>query len=696
MTMTVEGPGGITIDFPDGTDQATINEAMRKAAGVGHAPGIGMGRQLDLTPGNDPLANAEDAATAYVGGVVSGVPVVGGLAENWINDLADHLASGITGKPYNEVKAHNDLVFHDINEKHPLARGAGEITGGLAGYGAIGAAAPALMGGGSLPLVTRSGIAAASNAGISGLDTAARGGDMGDIARSAAIGGGLGAAAPVVGAAIGAGARPLAKKVLNFFNPIPGMRRSAANTLSEALATDSAVKDVPTRIRELGPESMLVDAGPTLRGWGQAVATPPGPARSLVLNALKQREAGATDRILNDMDTAFGPAENPLAATRGLKAQRDLEHQALPQVFSQAPPVDIRTPLDTIGQGLNKAVGPEKAALQKTWEYLTEALPSGGRRAVDDAETLQNAKIAIDNLIDYGDAGLGVAPGALSKTQGALALVRRQLNEALRQQVPGYSDVMDRSAHLARQMNQIESGTQVLDSGKAALRPDELAAEMAGLSPEEQAAKRLGTRSDVDRIVRQNANDRIALKKVLGGEGDWNREKLGTMYGSPSADKALATADREATFFDTKHRIVDNSETAPRLEAARLADPTRGAPGITAATAVLGGPTGAVAYGGIRGIQKTWQAIQGSIRRGRNLDIAKALVERDPQTLAQALARRAGVSTTADRTAGKFDALARALIGYEGSLRKGEDLPPPNTVLPAIGVGLQGIRAVLP
>jgi hypothetical protein len=441
---------------------------------------------------------------------------------------------------------------------------------------------------------------------------------------------------------------------------------------------------------------MLVDAGPTLRGWGQAVATPPGQPRAVVLNALKDREAGASGRILNDMDAAFGPAENPLQATRDIKGLRSIEHKALPPIFQSAPPVNTQAVLGTIGARLNKAVGPEAVALQKTWEYLTEKLQGGGRAAVSDAEMLHNAKEAIDNMIKYGDPGLGIAPGALAKEQGALSIVRKQLNQALRDQVPGYGNVMDESSKLAKQATQIEAGTAVLDSGKGAVRPDELASEWAALSPEEQVAKKLGTRSDVDRIVRQNANDRIALKKVLGGEGDWNREKLSTMYGAPATDRALSAADREATFFDTKHRIVDNSETAPRLEAARLADPERGAPGLTAVTAVLGGPAGAATYGGIRGIQNTWQAIQRSLRRGRNLDIAKALVEKNPQTLAQALARRAGASAKAERIAGKFDALARALIGYEGTLRGGQDLPSPNTALQMTGAGYSALKSLAP
>jgi hypothetical protein len=38
MTITVNGPNGVVINFPDGTDNATIDKAMRQAAGVGDQP----------------------------------------------------------------------------------------------------------------------------------------------------------------------------------------------------------------------------------------------------------------------------------------------------------------------------------------------------------------------------------------------------------------------------------------------------------------------------------------------------------------------------------------------------------------------------------------------------------------------------------------------------------------------------------
>src|SRR5208337_1276946 len=40
MPITVSGPGGVTVDFPDGTDHATMDKAMREKFGKGEAEAL--------------------------------------------------------------------------------------------------------------------------------------------------------------------------------------------------------------------------------------------------------------------------------------------------------------------------------------------------------------------------------------------------------------------------------------------------------------------------------------------------------------------------------------------------------------------------------------------------------------------------------------------------------------------------------
>ncbi len=427
------------------------------------------------------------------------------------------------------------------------------------------------------------------------------------------------------------------------------------------------------------------------------ISRAPGEPRTLILSDLKARDAGASGRILSDLDQNLGPAtHSPIAETNLVKAQKKVEGQVLPGIFQAAPPVDIRVPLGRIGQGLIKAVGPEKAALQKMWDYLTEPLQGGGRQAINDAETLHNAKDAIDTMVKYGDASLGIPAGALAREQGTLSAVRKQLNQALRDQVPGYGDVMDKLASLNRQGGQIKAGTEILRGGEATIHPQDLAAEMAGLSPEEQAAKRLGDRAAIDRTVRTNPNDRLALKQVTGGQGDFKRANLETMFGAGPAGEIGKTADREATFFDTKHRIVDNSETAPGQAAAKAMNPPPDSSlHLGPAVAAFGGADAGATYLAGRGFGKLIEGVQSALRSGRNSDLARAYISGNAATLADALMQRANrLGMAGQSVAPKVDALARALLGYEGSVRKGSDLAP--LALPAAVLGGAALNRFLP
>lgn len=71
-----------------------------------------------------------------------------------------------------------------------------------------------------------------------------------------------------------------------------------------------------------------------------------------------------------------------------------------------------------------------------------------------------------------------------------------------------------------------------------------------------------GARAEVDRLVGQAANDPAKLQQVMKGEGDWNRDKLRTMFGQERADAALNAIDRETAFYRTNNRVTSGSDTA--------------------------------------------------------------------------------------------------------------------------------------
>jgi hypothetical protein len=146
----------------------------------------------------------------------TGVPILGGLAnklnaatnaalapvvEPFLEKGPDTLDQPTFGERYRKSLDIQNKADEKFAEQHPVVDTAAKLTGGVASMGGAVMAAPKLMGAaGTLPqMVTRG---AGSGAVIGGLDAATRGED---VVKDAAINAAVGAAAPLVGRAIGKG-----------------------------------------------------------------------------------------------------------------------------------------------------------------------------------------------------------------------------------------------------------------------------------------------------------------------------------------------------------------------------------------------------------------------------------------------------------------------------------------------------------
>src|SRR5690606_27325941 len=124
----------------------------------------------------------------------------------------------------------------------PASALSGQLAGNLAAMGGIGSTAAGaealgMTGAKLLPRIAKS---ASSGALVSGADTAARGDGAEDIAGSAAIGGGIGGAIPVVGSALRAGAQAIGERVYPMINAALRPEAEAARRVGGALARDTA------------------------------------------------------------------------------------------------------------------------------------------------------------------------------------------------------------------------------------------------------------------------------------------------------------------------------------------------------------------------------------------------------------------------------------------------------------------------
>lgn len=283
----------------------------------------------------------------------------------------------------------------------------------------------------------------------------------------------------------------------------------------------------------------------------------------------------------------------------------------------------------------------------------------------NDAEVLHKVKQELDNIIHYDQPGLGVPAGALTRQQGALKMMRGELNGTLEDQVPGYAAANRQSAGLAQRADAVEAGTQYLGSGKTTPSPDRFAAEFDPLSQGEKIAFAKGSRGNIERVLGTKANDLQALRGELQGEGGWNTAKIATVHGPEAADELAASVDRNLKFRDTYNKVVENSQTAQRQAAARAMkpEPSSETPLLNPNMSV----TGLLATGA----KKTANAALNAMRPDPTKsfgEVAKILSaqgsERDRHLMAliDALSRRQGHAAMAP-VVGDRAALVAALLG---------------------------------
>jgi hypothetical protein len=481
--------------------------------------------------------------------------------------LADRFAGGmdaVTGRApsYAEGVKTQHAESEARRAEQPGAAVIGDIAGGFAGGAGLiknGATLAGRVGPAMFPRVLGYGAEGAAYGAAHGAGTtySDRIADYVENAKKGAttgalIGGGL----PLAGAAAGG----LYRTGAAFLGPrVEGSSRGASAMLrGAAQADEAALRALP----QMGPDAMLVDAGPAMLGLGQGAGTGTGAGRTALVDALRTRDNGTGQRLAEALDTNLGPAPIPSRVEANLNGSRALVGQEYEPVLANARPADMRG----LGQQLDAIAEVERGPAQRAARQVRDMLGGGLHQA--DPRVLLNTRQAIDGLI---------AGEADPNTIRILTQARAAVDDGLAQAVPGIKAVDAQIAELSRQSTALQRGSQVLDTGKTAVRPVELADEITqGALPQGEmigpsaapVRLRQGTRAELDRLVGTNVNDLNALERKIGTPQDWNSQKLETIFGEgPVANVAKALMDNRR-FRQSYQDIVQNSQTAQRVESA--------------------------------------------------------------------------------------------------------------------------------
>jgi hypothetical protein len=531
-----------------------------------------------------------------------------------------------------------------IRDANPGPAAVAEMAGGLVGGAGLiknGVTLAGRVGSGLLPRVLGYGTEGAAYGAAHGAGNtySEKPADYVENAKKGAeVGAMVGGALPLAGAAVG-GAYRLGSA---FLGPrVEGASRGASAMLRSAAQADEAGM---RNLSQMGPEAMMVDAGPAMLGLGQGAATGTGAGRSRLVNALTERDANTGQRLAGTLDDALGPAPVPSRVEAGLAASREAVGEAYQPLMQNAPPVDISRLARSIEATATNLRGPEQRALRQVREMLGDVTSGGGTSP----QVLLSTRQSIDGLM---------ASETNPQVIRQLTIARQAIDAELGAAVPGIKQVDAQFAELSRQSDGLRRGSQVFDSGKEAVRPVELTEELAqsalpqGTMVGPSAAPtriREGARAEVDRLVGTNVNDLNVLERKLGTPQDWNSQKLGTVFGEGPRDRVVQALMENRQFRDSYQKIVQNSQTAQRTAAAEGMEGTAGGnvPNDTTLTGL-----------GLKAVNLVAKAISGASSANTKDEIGQILASQGPeaQRIAQALLRSAQ-----DAAAGS-DALRRVL-----------------------------------
>lgn len=601
MPIRVSSPGGATIEFPDGTEPDVISRVFQQ-----HLGGQSTATPPDTRSPRDRAADERVAKErADNRGIMQNVDdTIRNLARgtpigSWAGEIAaggnaavHALTGGRFGEPYDEGIAYQNAYDRAVDAEStklgslPII---GDVTAGgvtkLAGAVASAPFAPAarvFQGNAMLP---RIGNAAVTGAGYGALYGAGDGESASDRAGNAAIGATLGAGIGGVIPPIAAGVRNGANAMANWARPLPqqlnAMSPGAVSRVSRGVTDDGLT---PARynqqVRELGPEGMLADMGPNLTDQASAIATQPGAGSRTVRTALQNRRQGAAGRVTADVDQALGPARNLV----------QLEENVVGQARAQAAPHydQFYQTIVPMTQDLQAVMQRVPQRVMAKAQELADLDPNYARYVSQTGEI--NGMVY--DLIKRASDDLARAAGRGTNEERLFSSLSRDLRNAVDNALsPGQPQAGPWAMGRAISGDGMQFREGLEEGGQAFARgtnPDQMAADLAGMSTVQRAGYNEGARGQIRDIMgnaatTQGENSAAAARRALGSENARRKVQMVATPGGPFPSQAAAAnaqnvgqqraeqlirrLEAETRFQNTSNDVLANSRTAGRLAA---------------------------------------------------------------------------------------------------------------------------------
>lgn len=398
-------------------------------------------------------------------------------------------------------------------------------------------------------------------------------GGLPDRATSAAI---TGAAGGLIGGATPfaiAGASKLADTVaggplsslLPFASPVRASRAIDTAVRRSGMTPDDVAAAIAAARNEGQAGFTVADA---LGNAGQRMLSgtvrQPGDARQAAVDMLMQRQADQGDRIGGFLADALGAQATAKASGAAMKATRDAAANAeYSAARAGAGPVDVRGVVAAIddrigpmngsgisGDGIDGRMAYYRSRLAAGNPEATKFAPASSVELSDFTRVLNVKKDITDEI----GAAVRAGKNNLARELGAL---KDQLDGALEAASGGYRTANDNFARASKVLDTIDTGAGMASSRVRA--PDALAA-FSGMTPEQQAAARIGYG---DQLIGKVEAAREGANKAAPLMTGKNSAQLNAMALNP--DMLGRQIGREKTMFETAAEALGGSKTAQNL-----------------------------------------------------------------------------------------------------------------------------------
>jgi|GEM_PF-6437339 len=628
----------------------------RRAAGMTHAqivdayraakPGDPWGKFLAQEIQKPMAGETGEQAAVRSGGKLSPGPSrtvsgIMGAADTLSWGAGDEMAAALdaatSGRTYDQALWQQREAARIAQAENPKSYFGGQVAGAVAPAFLTGGSSSAGLGGKML----MSGGAGAVQGGAYGFGSGEGGLEnrLENAGWGAALNGALGAGAPLIGKAVGAGWNAVSQALASR-----GLPAKAQGVILDMLQKSGlSPQQAASKLGELGPDGMIADLAQVEAAGTARASTDAG---TMMAERLADRRAAGPGRVRTSLDAAFGPASDPydvLTATQAAKAGIGPAYRTALSGAPQIAEGDAKQILASLGASAESLSKGNRDLAQSVRAQVADAFSAGSPELT--ASRLLDLRKSLDAQVVYGSRAQAMLSPADRATQGTIKQIRAEIDQVLKAHVPGIAEADAAHAPLSRQQSAYDFGRkELLKGGTGAVTPSELASRLHAMTPAEQDMVGQGTRAELERIVGNGLRDPGAAVDRATSR-DWNTEKIARLLGEEKSSGLAKALDREATFSDTSNLIEPHrgSRTAIITEAAKdwatgskagvlsaNQDTIRDMGSAFAGGSMMGGPAaGATAAGGV-GLRRIVNALLN--RGGGNEKLAGAVADMLTQT----------------------------------------------------------------